>query len=100
MKGLIVSCEIADSAIDAIHGASHRINRLVVPQWNNLTITPHHGTVHVWDGRGIVGEVVAEVDVPTALARAARHLLDSRDELTERLSNNDPALAEFFTQQR
>jgi len=86
MKAQVVSCVVTEGGIAAVHGIYYRINRLVVPEADDLVITPNHGSVYVSSGRGTVssgrgmpeGEVVAELDVSPELVEKARELLEAK----------------------
>jgi hypothetical protein len=68
MKGQIVTQQVYDSILDFTHGFSHTVKRILVPDADNLVITPHEGEVYAWTG-GLEGEyeVIGEVDVPDEL---------------------------------
>jgi hypothetical protein len=79
MKAQVVSCVVSEGAVAAVHGMYYRINRLVIPEADDLRITPDHESVYVSSGRGIPeGEVVAEIDVSPELVEKARKLLEAK----------------------
>jgi hypothetical protein len=105
MKAQVVSCLVTEGGIAAIHGSYYRINRLVVPEADDLVITPNNGSVYVSSGRGIVsseegmpeGEVVAELDVSPELIEKAREFLEAKIALHALLT--DETLDGHFTNQ-
>jgi hypothetical protein len=79
MKAQVVSCVVSEGVVASIHGMYYRINRLVVPEADDLVITPDHESVYVSSGQGIPeGAVVAEIDVPPELVEKARKLLEAK----------------------
>jgi hypothetical protein len=79
MKAQVVSCVVSEGVVASIHGMHYRINRLVVPEVDDLVITPDHGSVYVFSGRGIPeGDVVAEIDVSPELVEKASKLLETK----------------------
>jgi hypothetical protein len=79
MKAQVVSCVVSEGVVASIHGMHYRINRLVVPELDDLVITPDHGSVYVSSGRGIPeGDVVAEIDVSPELVEKASKLLETK----------------------
>ncbi len=79
MKAKVVSCVVTEGGIAAVHGIFYRINRLVVPEAEDLRITPDHGSVYVSSGKGIPeGDVVAEIDISPELVAKAKELLEAK----------------------
>jgi hypothetical protein len=79
MKARVVSCVVTEGGIAAVHGIFYRINRLVVPEADDLVITPNHGSVYVSSGQGIPeGDVVAEIDISPELVAKAKELLEAK----------------------
>jgi len=58
--------------LDFTHGFSHTVRRILVPDADNLVITPHEEEVYAWTG-GLEGEyeVIGEVEVPDELVERA-----------------------------
>lgn len=71
MKGKIVQQQVCDSALEWTHGFSYTIKRIIVPEANNLVITPHKGQIYVFTGLKGDHEEIAEVDVPDELVNKA-----------------------------
>lgn len=82
MKARIIRCTVSEGAIAALHGQSSRIHRLTIPEADDLVITPHRGSMHVWSGQGEPeGEVVVEIDVSSDLVREAEAFLSTKKTL-------------------
>lgn len=85
MKALIVRQMVSEGAIAAVHGLKYPIHRLVIPERDNLTITPHKKNLYVWKDDEVRGDVVAEIDIPGSLVQDAETYLEIRLRLDERL---------------
>ncbi|MFI4978118.1 MAG: hypothetical protein ACHQC8_05535 [Solirubrobacterales bacterium] len=98
MKAQVVSCVVTEGGIAAVHGIYYRINRLIVPEADDLVITPSHGSVYASSGRGIPeGEIVGEIDVAPELVQKAKELLEAKVALQALLG--DETLDGHFTKQ-
>lgn len=53
------------------HGFTHEVKRILVPEADNLVITPHEGQVYAWVGFEGEYEVVKEIEVPDELVEKA-----------------------------
>jgi hypothetical protein len=99
MKAKVVSCVVTEGGIAAVHGIFYRINRLVVPEADDLVITPNNGSVYVSAGEGIPeGDVVAEIDVSRELVEKAREMLEAKVAL-QALLGDEEAIDDHFTEQ-
>jgi len=100
MKAWVLHCVVSDSAIDRLHGANYRINRLVISGENELTITPHRGHIYVWANKDWPkGNIIAEIDVSDELVAAANGLLEAKNGLKSELLGDNSELAQHFIRQ-
>jgi hypothetical protein len=77
----------------------YRINRLVVPELDDLVITPDHESVYVSSGQGIPeGDVVAEIDISIELVEKAKELLEAKLAL-QALLGDEEAIDDHFASQ-
>ncbi len=99
MKAQVVSCVVSEGVVASIHGMHYRINRLVVPELDDLVITPDHESVYVSSGQGIPeGDVVAEIDIPIELVEKAKELLEAKLAL-QALLGDEEAIDDHFASQ-
>jgi hypothetical protein len=99
MKAKVVSCVVTEGGIAAVHGIFYRINRLVVPEADDLRITPNNGSVYVSSDEGIPeGDVVAEIDVSRELVEKAREMLKAKVAL-QALLGDEEAIEDHFASQ-
>jgi len=47
MKGLIVEETVYEGTLAFAHGHGQRIKRIVIPEADNLAITPHNGQIYI-----------------------------------------------------
>lgn len=98
MKAKIISCIISDSLSDYAQGQRYSVNQLIIPEADNLGITPRNGELHVWRGEGVpMGEVIAEIEVPSIIADTAKEFLDLREQLEQMLAH--PSFNKYFAEQ-
>ena len=84
MKAQIISDVVYDGAMGYIHGMAYEINRILVPDANNLAITEDdNNNFYVWDDFKIKDKckVVREVDIPCELVQEAIAFMNDRNEL-------------------
>ena len=98
MEAKIISCVISDGVIAYVHGQRYPINRLVIPEADDLVITPLRKDLYVWCGDGVPeGEVVAEIKIPSILADTAKEFLESKEQLQLMLAH--PSILKYFAKQ-
>ena len=99
MKAKVVSCVVTEGGIAAVHGIFYRINRLVVPEADDLRITPNNGSVYVSSGKGIPeGDIVAEIDVSRELVEKAGEILEAKLALQALLGDEETIDDHFASQ--
>jgi hypothetical protein len=71
MKGIVVEDNIYLSTLDYVHGFSQSVKRIIIPEMNNLAITPHDDQIYVYTGYEIKDETkkVKEIEVPDELVQ-------------------------------
>ena len=82
MKGIIVENEIFASTLDYAHGHGQMIKRIIIPEVDNLAITPHGDQIYVFSGYEIDDESkrIKEIEVPDELVQKAIAYKKARDD--------------------
>ncbi len=83
MKAKIISQKVCDGAMGLNYGQFFNVTWVLIPEANNLAITPHQNNLFVRDG--FLAEkdcmVLREVDVPDDLVKKAIEFMKLRNEL-------------------
>ena len=90
MKAQIIAETVYEGFMDWSHGGGYTINRIVVPEANNLVITVHGENIYVWDNfqkeKREDYEVVKEIDIPDELIARLRGLMELHKSLVPQVS--------------
>ena len=72
MKGLVIAQQGCDSVLDWTHGVTYEIKCILIPEANNLVITPHREQVYArTDFKGEEYTVIKEIEVSDDLVKEA-----------------------------
>jgi hypothetical protein len=81
MKGKIIQEKVYDSIMDWTHEMGYNIKRILIPEANNLAITPHNGEVFVFEFEPEREyNVLKEIEVPDELVQEAVAFLQRKKE--------------------
>jgi hypothetical protein len=81
MKGKIIQERVYDSIMDWTHGMGYDIKRILIPEANNLAITPHNRGVFAFEfepDRKYI--VLKEIEVPDELVQKALTFMQAKKE--------------------
>lgn len=82
MKAKVISQIIYEGMFAYVHGMGQQIKRILIPEANNLVITPHNDILYVWDEFKMDDyEVVKEIEVPDELVKEAIEFMNVKKKL-------------------
>jgi len=85
MKAEIITQTIYEGFLAWGHGCGSTIQRILIPEANNLVITPHEDYLYVWDNFQKTNdcETVKEIEIPDKLVAKALDFMKSKNYLLE-----------------
>lgn len=85
MKAEIISQTVYEGGLAFVHGCDYQIQRILVPEANNLVITTQENNLYVWDNfkKGEDCQTVKEIDIPDELVEKAISFMKDRNSLLE-----------------
>ncbi len=83
MKALIIEETVYEGTIAYIHGMSNEAKRILIPEKNNLVITPHEEEIYIWEGFEFDKrdcKKIREIEIPSELVERALSFLQQKKE--------------------